>query len=171
MSIAIRLSVAAVIIAAIVVTWRQGWLHLPARRARAPKPPKEVRIPKQARIGPDEQVEFIAHRGAWPMFPLYALTLGLIVRWNRANCYIVTDQQIIWTKGLVNRDCRAIPAEMVLTANLSVIPGAGNVEVSSAAMPPVKMGPMPAKTARQLADAVLAVHKDATAQRRPKVAS
>jgi len=99
---------------------------------------------------PIEKVVFIAHPHPYGMKFEYLFRLGLYEFWRRATYFVVTDQRVILSKGLVTQRQRAVPIDMVQDASVTTLLGLGNVVVSTAGGPQSveRFGPMAAPTAR-----------------------
>lgn len=113
---------------------------------------------------------FTAHPAAWTLFPIYVLTLGLYELWRRATYFVVTDQRVIRSNGLVTRSQRSVPIDMVQDASVTTQLGVGTVVVSAAGGPlsVERFGPMGSATARAMADVVLGEPKRTRASDGPR---
>jgi membrane protein YdbS with pleckstrin-like domain len=115
------------------------------------------------RLQPGEKVLFQAHPAAWSLFPVYVLTLGLYELWRKAAWFMVTDQRVIASKGIVTRTQRSVPVDMIQDASVRTQLGVGTVVVSSAGGPlsAQRFGPMSSATANEMADVILAGRRQA----------
>jgi membrane protein YdbS with pleckstrin-like domain len=64
--------------------------------------------------------------------PLYLLTLGLYELWRRAISYEVTEDAVVFRKGIVNKDERVVPLTEIQDVKLQLKIGFALVELATA---------------------------------------
>ncbi len=88
------------------------------------------------RLQPGEEVVMDVLPSKWWTWPLYLWSLGLWAIWRKRHHFILSNQRVVMTKGVVSKTERTVPLDRVQDAQLvrSVVSG-GRVKLSSAGGP------------------------------------
>lgn len=84
-----------------------------ARRRKADRGQGAIDRSLRAQLFDDEQVVIVARPGRMAMLPRYVATLGLYAFWRKRDTSVVTDQRVLFGKGIFRRDERSIPLDLV----------------------------------------------------------
>jgi hypothetical protein len=112
----------------------------------------------QARLFPDEEIVLVVRPSRLAKIPQYVVTLGLYGFWRRRDESVLTDQRILFGKGIVRRDERSIGLHRV--HDVSVARRAyfsyADVTIDDRGRHVVKrIGPIPPNAARRFSREIL----------------
>jgi hypothetical protein len=112
----------------------------------------------QASLFDDEQVKVVARPGRLASFPRYLVTLGLYGSWRKRNTSAITDQRVLFGKGIVRRDERSVPlgnVEDVTVARRGLYSYVDLTIAQRGRTTVQRVGPLPPRAARRFAREIL----------------
>ncbi len=107
---------------------------------------------------PDEEVVMAATPARFASLPKYVFTLGLYELWRRRNTAVVTNQRILFGKGIFDRNEQSIPLRNVMDVAFRRrgLNSYAEVAVTKRGKSSVTMvGPMTGSGARRLVSEIL----------------
>lgn len=117
----------------------------------------QQRLPRRLALRSGESVVVVARPSRFLSLPKYLLTLGLYGIWRKRHTYVVTDQRLLFGRGLVNRREWTIPMRRIEGVSF-VRRGAGafcEVEaVSRHGRAVDTVGPLSSRDARRMVSAI-----------------
>lgn len=88
---------------------------------------------KYIRLQPGERILMEMLPSKWWTWAFYVCSVGLWGIWRKRHRYILTNQRIVLTKGLISKSVRALPLDRIQDANLHTSPfSGGRVKLSTA---------------------------------------